>query len=126
MNGLLSRTSRGWVWRDGTHEKRVRDLRAAEAFQFPTVSHPHPERPGAREVWVRVPDEAIEAEPDLAEFVASLGFAARPSAVEAGFTEVPEAAWRRFGDTVIGIVWEPEHEQALFDTAEAVRRKGVA
>jgi len=121
MQGLLLRRTQGWQWRDGTPETRVRDLTAGEAFQFPVTLSPHPVEPGKIERWVRIPDALITEEPDLAEFVASLGMAARPAVFDAGHTEVPADDWERFAATVIGIVWDPSDEAALLAHADALR-----
>ena len=77
MGGLLTRTPDGWRWRDGREEPRVRDLTAAEAFQFPRVFYPDPERPGGRVRWVSIPVRALDEEPDLDELVRGVGAAAR-------------------------------------------------
>lgn len=121
MQGLLVRRDTGWHWCDGAPEHRVRDLTAAEAFQMPVTLSPHPTIAGSSERWVRIADALLEEEPDLAEFVASLGFAARPAPFDPGHTEVPAEAWERFGPTVIGIVWDPTDEAALIAHADTLR-----
>ncbi len=121
MQGLLLRHDTGWRWRDGQAEPRVRDLTAAEAFQFPVTVSPHPTLPGASERWVRLPDAVVEDEPDLTEFVASLGLAARPAPFDPSYTEVPAEAWERFGPTVLGVVWDPADEVDLLARADALR-----
>lgn len=125
MNGLLTRTPDGWRWRDGSPEPRVRDLRPIEAFQFPRVFYPDPERPGGRVRWVSIPVRALDEEPDLDGMVRAAGPLARNSEHDAGRIEVREDhfdAWAT--ETVIGVMWEPEHEAELFALAQSFQRGG--
>lgn len=122
MGGLLTRTPDGWRWRDGSEEPRVRDLTAAEAFQFPRVVYPDPARPGERTYWVSVPLAAVDEEPDLQEMLRHVGAAARPSAYDPGHVEVPEDAWDEWSvGHVIGVLWDAADEADLIATAEALR-----
>ncbi len=123
MGGLLTRTPDGWRWRDGREEPRVRDLTAGEAFQFPRVFYPDPERPGRRVRWVSIPTRALDEEPDLDELVRGAGKAARNSEHDAGRIEVREDVFDAWAvDRVIGLAWDPVDEVDLFATAESVRR----
>ena len=123
MGGLLTRTPDGWRWRDGRDEPRVRDLTAAEAFQFPRVFYPDPERPGGRVRWVSIPVRALDEEPDLDELVRGAGAAARNSEHDAGKIEVREDVFDAWSNEhVIGLAWDPDDEAALFAAADALRR----
>lgn len=123
MGGLLTRTSDGWRWRDGREEPRVRDLTAAEAFQFPRVFYPDPERPGGRVRWVSIPVRALDEEPDLDELVRTAGTGARNSEHDAGRIEIREDVFDAWSaERVIGLAWDPVDEADLFATAEALRR----
>ncbi len=123
MGGLLTRTPDGWRWRDGREEPRVRDLTAAEAFQFPRVFYPDPERPGGRVRWVSIPVRALDEEPDLDELVRHAGGAARNSEHDAGRVEVREDVFDAWAaHRVIGVAWDPDDEPSLFAAAEALRR----
>ena len=122
MGGLLTRGPDGWRWRDGTREARVRDLTAAEAFQFPRVTVPDPDAPGGRSRWVSIPVRALDDEPDLDELVRELGPAARNSEHDAGCIEVREALWdERVRARVIGVAWDPADEAALLAIAQRLR-----
>jgi hypothetical protein len=123
MGGLLTRTPDGWRWRDGREEPRVRDLTAAEAFQFPRVFYPDPERPGGRVRWVSIPVRALDDEPDLDELVRAAGKNARNSEHDAGRIEVREDVFDAWAvGQVIGLAWDPDDEADLFATAEALQR----
>ena len=122
MGGLLTRGPDGWRWRDGTREARVRDLTAAEAFQFPRVTYPDPDAPGGRTRWVSVPVRALDEEPDLDELIRELGPAARNSEHDAGHIEVREDAWESgVRGRVIGVGWDAEDEADLLAIARRLR-----
>lgn len=122
MGGLLTRGPDGWRWRDGAREARVRDLTAAEAFQFPRVTAPDPDAPGGRGRWVSIPVRALDEEPDLDELVRELGPAARNSEHDPGRIEVREAVWdERVRARVIGVAWDPADEAELLAIAQRLR-----
>lgn len=101
----------------------MRDLTAAEAFQFPRVFYPDPERPGGRVRWVSIPTQALDEEPELDELIRGAGKGARNSEHDAGRIEVREDIFDAWAvDRVIGLAWDPADERDLFATAEAVRR----
>lgn len=101
----------------------MRDLTAAEAFQFPRVFYPDPERPGARVRWVSIPVRALDEEPDLDELVRDVGRGARNSEVDPGRIEVREDVYDAWSvGRVIGLAWDPDDEADLFATAEALQR----
>ncbi|MFO0651598.1 MAG: hypothetical protein U0326_35580 [Polyangiales bacterium] len=101
----------------------MRDLTAAEAFQFPRVFYPDPERPGGRVRWVSIPVRALDEEPDLDELVRTVGTGARNSEHDAGRIEIREDVFDAWSaERVIGLAWDPVDEADLFATAEALRR----
>ncbi len=121
MGGLLARHPDGWRWRDGRAEPRVRDLTAAEAFQFPRVTYPHPDdTSGARLRYVAVPLASAAVEPDLAEVIALAGRRARRP-VGDPVVEVPEDVWDPWiAGRVVGVIWDAADEDGLLATAEAL------
>lgn len=122
MGGLLTRGPDGWYWRDGARESRVRDLTAAEAFQFPSVTYPDPDAPEGRSRWVSLPVSALDDEPDLDELIRELGPAARNSAHDAGRIEVREDPWlASVRGRVIGVAWDAADEPELLAVARRLR-----
>lgn len=100
----------------------MRDLTAAEAFQFPRVFYPDPERPGGRARWLSIPVRALDDEPDLEDLLRVAGPAARNSEHDAGRIEVPEPVWDAWATgRVIGVVWDAEDEADLVATGDAMR-----
>jgi hypothetical protein len=122
MGGLLTRGPDGWYWSDGTREARVRDLTAAEAFQFPRVVYPDPDAAEGRSRWVSFPVSALDDEPDLDELVRELGSAARNSTHDAGRIEVREDVWdAHVRGRVIGVLWDAADEAELLAIARRLR-----
>jgi hypothetical protein len=119
MGGALLRTPDGWQWRDHTPEPRVRDLTAAEAFQFDRVIYP--DGNGGRERWVSIPVRALDDEPDIAEMVRNRTMFARNSEHDPGRIEVREVLWDEWAlSAVVGVIWEAEDESDLLAKAASM------
>lgn len=118
MGGLLVRQPDGWRWRDGSPEPRVRDLTAAQAFEFPRVRSVDPTT-GAVTPYVAIPREALDEDHDLlAAVIAFAGPRAIAPGGDRGPVEVPEEVWDAWAsDRVIGLGWEPSDEAAILARA---------
>ncbi len=116
LGGLLVRGDDGWRWRDGSPEPRVRDLTAAEAFQFPRVRSVDP-RTGVAAGYVAIPRTALAEDADLLGAVVE---EAGERVLDAGPTlEVPEELWDAWAPAqVIGLGWEPDDESEILRRAE--------
>lgn len=121
MGGLLVRRADGWHWRDGSPEPRVRDLTAAQAFEFPRVRSIDPTSELLTS-YVAISREALDEDPDLlADVIAFAGLRAITAAGDRGAVEVPEEIWDAWAsDRVIGLGWEPSDEAAILARAETL------
>lgn len=124
MGGLLVRQPDGWRWRDGTPEPRIRDLTAAQAFEFPRVRSIDPST-DAIAPYVSITREALDEDGDLlADVIAFAGPRAITVGGPRGTVEVPEEVWEAWAsDRVIGLGWAPSDEQAILARAESLGAK---
>jgi hypothetical protein len=121
MGGLLVRQPDGWRWRDGSPEPRVRDLTAAQAFEFPRVRSLDPSN-DTLTAYVSITREALDEDADLlADVIAFAGPRAITVGGARGTVEVPEEVWDAWAsDRVIGLGWEPSDEAAILARAESL------
>ncbi len=121
MGGLLVRQADGWRWRDGSLEPRVRDLTAAQAFEFPRVRSVDPTS-GTITAYVSISRAALDEDADLlADVIAFAGPRAIAVGGPRGTVEVPEEVWDVWAsDRVIGLGWEPSDEAAILARAESL------
>jgi hypothetical protein len=124
MGGLLVRQSDGWRWRDGNPEPRIRDLTAAQAFEFARVRSIDPAT-GDITAYVSITREALDEDGDLlADVIAFAGPRALTVGGPRGTVEVPEEIWEAWAsDQVIGLGWEPADEAAILARAESLGAK---
>jgi len=121
MGGLLVRQPDGWRWRDGSPEPRVRDLTAAQAFEFPRVRSIDPTT-GAVAAYVSISRAALDEDADLlADVIAFAGPRAIVVGGHRGTVEVPEEVWDVWAsDRVIGLGWDPSDEAGILARAESL------
>jgi hypothetical protein len=121
IGGLLVRQADGWRWRDGSPEPRVRDLTAAQAFEFPRVRSIDPAT-GAVTPYVSITREALDEDADLlGDVIAFAGSRALHVGGPRGTVEVPEEIWDAWAsDRVIGLGWNPSDEADILARAESL------
>ncbi len=121
LGGLLVRQTDGWRWQDGSSEPRVRDLTAAQAFEFPRVRSIDPTNDSITD-YVSITRSALDEDADLlADVIAFAGPRALVVGGPRGTVEVPEEIWDAWAnDRVIGLGWEPADEAGILARAEAL------